>query len=347
MPYQEEPRDTPVQFAIEPGAGTFVPIVIAGSVTGVADARATYERVLGRVPDLLRHNVEHYQRLVTGTLDVETPDDRVNAAFRWAKVGVDKGVAANPLLGTGLVAGFRTSGDSERPGFCLVLRARRDLDDVRGQRLRRLRHHAAGARVPSRLRARRRQDPARDLAERVAHSLVHEVRLPVGQRRRNAAVHCGPRGLLARIRRRRLHPRGLALHREGIPVFRGNRHGWQRPDREHRRRARLGRGRRALSATRGNLPAGHLDRRTRGTARARVRGHGRRRHGRRRRAAARAREAERPSRPTGWATAMRTPTPRSCRAPTACVPSRVPPSNAARHDSTRSAAHGSTMNEPC
>ncbi len=117
MPYQEEPRDTPVQFAIEPGAGTFVPIVIAGSVTGVADARATYERVLGRVPDLLRHNVEHYQRLVTGTLDVETPDDRVNAAFRWAKVGVDKGVAANPLLGTGLVAGFRTSGDSERPGF--------------------------------------------------------------------------------------------------------------------------------------------------------------------------------------------------------------------------------------
>ena len=37
--------------------------------------------------------------------------------FAWAKVGVDKGLATNPLLGTGLVAGFRTSGESERPGF--------------------------------------------------------------------------------------------------------------------------------------------------------------------------------------------------------------------------------------
>ena len=32
-------------------------------------------------------------------------------------MGIDKGVATNPLLGTGLVAGFRTAGDSERPGY--------------------------------------------------------------------------------------------------------------------------------------------------------------------------------------------------------------------------------------
>src|SRR5204862_3582707 len=50
-------------------------------------------------------------------VDVVTPDARVNRFYRWAKVGMDKGVATNPLLGTGLVAGFRTSGDSERPGF--------------------------------------------------------------------------------------------------------------------------------------------------------------------------------------------------------------------------------------
>ena len=120
MPYQEEPRDVPVQFTIGPGAGsraTLVPIVIAGSVSGGADARAAYTRVIGSVPALLRRNVDHYSRVVTATLDVETPDERLNAAFRWAKVGIDKGVATNPLLGTGLVAGFRTSGDSERPGF--------------------------------------------------------------------------------------------------------------------------------------------------------------------------------------------------------------------------------------
>jgi glycogen debranching enzyme len=120
MPYQEEPRDVPVRFTIDPGAGvrsTVVPIVIAGSVTGAADARGTYARVLGSVPDLLRKNAEHYTRVLHDTLDIDTPDGRLNEAFRWAKIGVDKGVATNPLLGTGLIAGFRTSGDSERPGF--------------------------------------------------------------------------------------------------------------------------------------------------------------------------------------------------------------------------------------
>jgi len=41
----------------------------------------------------------------------------LNKAFQWAKVGIDKGIATNPLLGTGLLAGFRTAGESERPGF--------------------------------------------------------------------------------------------------------------------------------------------------------------------------------------------------------------------------------------
>jgi glycogen debranching enzyme len=120
MPYQEEPRDVPVQFTIEPVAGavgSLVPIVIAGSVTGAADARAVYARVLDNIPALLKGNVEHYRSLVDDTLNIDTPDDRLDSAFRWAKVGVDKGVATNPLLGTGLLAGFRTSGDSERPGF--------------------------------------------------------------------------------------------------------------------------------------------------------------------------------------------------------------------------------------
>ena len=32
-------------------------------------------------------------------------------------MGIDKGLAVSPLLGTGLLAGFRAAGDSERPGF--------------------------------------------------------------------------------------------------------------------------------------------------------------------------------------------------------------------------------------
>jgi glycogen debranching enzyme len=120
MPYQEEPRDVPVRFVIdvapEAAESNFVPIVIAGSVEGRVKARATYDKLLASAQSLYENNVNYYRRLQE-TTSVETPDERLNTAFSWAKVGVDKGIATNPFLGTGLLAGFRTSGDSERPGF--------------------------------------------------------------------------------------------------------------------------------------------------------------------------------------------------------------------------------------
>jgi glycogen debranching enzyme len=121
MPYQEEPRDIPNRFVIDATPDTLksrrIPIVIAGSVEGRAAARAVYDRILGSVQTLYERAADHYERLDRDTVSVVTPDERLNTAFRWAKVGIDKGLATNPFLGTGLLAGFRTSGDSERPGF--------------------------------------------------------------------------------------------------------------------------------------------------------------------------------------------------------------------------------------
>ncbi|HEV2860637.1 MAG TPA: GH116 family glycosyl hydrolase [Pyrinomonadaceae bacterium] len=121
MPYQEEPRDVPARFVVEVPApelkANFVPVVIAGSVKGREDAKAVYDRLLGSARALYETNVAYYERLQRETVGVSTPDERFDTAFAWAKVGVDKGVATNPYLGTGLIAGFRTSGDSERPGF--------------------------------------------------------------------------------------------------------------------------------------------------------------------------------------------------------------------------------------
>jgi glycogen debranching enzyme len=121
MPYQEEPRDVPAEFRMEANPSelksNFIPVVIAGSVKGRDEARATYARLLGSARALYEKNVGHYKRLLEETTDVSTPDARVNDAFAWAKVGIDKGFVENPLLGRGLVAGFRTAGESERPGF--------------------------------------------------------------------------------------------------------------------------------------------------------------------------------------------------------------------------------------
>jgi glycogen debranching enzyme len=145
MPYQEEPRDVPVSFALPAESladRKRVPIVIAGSVKGIAEARGTYQRVVSAVPELLAKNAAYYRHLLDRTISIDTPDDRLDEAFAWGKVGMDKGIATNPLLGTGLIAGFRTSGESERPGFAwyfgrdalwtsLALTAEGDLDAAR------------------------------------------------------------------------------------------------------------------------------------------------------------------------------------------------------------------------
>jgi glycogen debranching enzyme len=121
MPYQEEPRDVPSRFEIETSPEelrtSYIPIIIAGSVEGREKAKAAYDHLLSSVQPLYEQTVAYYERLQRETTDIRTPDERFNTAFSWAKVGVDKGIATNPFLGTGLLAGFRTSGESERPGF--------------------------------------------------------------------------------------------------------------------------------------------------------------------------------------------------------------------------------------
>jgi glycogen debranching enzyme len=121
MPYQEEPRDLPNHFVIEADprtlASALVPIVITGSVEGRDAAKRAYDRILGSIPERYARTADHYDQLARETVGVTTPDASLNAAFAWAKVGIDKGLATNPLLGTGLLAGFRTAGESERPGY--------------------------------------------------------------------------------------------------------------------------------------------------------------------------------------------------------------------------------------
>ena len=121
MPYQEEPRDVPFEFSVavtpDEARRAFVPFVITGAMDTRASARAAYSRVVNRIAPLYQQTAEHYRTLLERGVRVTTPETRLDRAFDWARVGMDKGLATNPALGTGLVAGFRTSGNSERPGF--------------------------------------------------------------------------------------------------------------------------------------------------------------------------------------------------------------------------------------
>jgi glycogen debranching enzyme len=92
-------------------------IVIAGSMTGRADAESEYRRLAAGYGDMLRESAEYYRNYLSQTVSVELPDKEIQQAYDWSRVSVVQGMVTNPFLGSGLVAGYRTSGESQRPGF--------------------------------------------------------------------------------------------------------------------------------------------------------------------------------------------------------------------------------------
>jgi len=92
-------------------------IVIAGSVEGRAGAEKTYQHLTAFYADLLRESAQYYRDYLGKTVSVELPDVQMQQAYDWSRMSVLQGLVNNPYLGTGLVAGYRTSGESQRPGF--------------------------------------------------------------------------------------------------------------------------------------------------------------------------------------------------------------------------------------
>jgi glycogen debranching enzyme len=92
-------------------------VVIGASVSGPADATKTYEHLLSSYSDLERESSDYYRTYLEKTVGLELPDAALQQAYDWARISTVQGVVNNPYLGTGLVAGYRTSGVSQRPGF--------------------------------------------------------------------------------------------------------------------------------------------------------------------------------------------------------------------------------------
>jgi glycogen debranching enzyme len=92
-------------------------IVIAGSLEGRAAAEKTYQHLTSDSAQLLKESAEYYQAYLEKTVKLDLPDAQIQQAYDWARVSMLQGMVTNPSLGTGLIAGYRTSGESQRPGF--------------------------------------------------------------------------------------------------------------------------------------------------------------------------------------------------------------------------------------
>src|SRR5207253_7519237 len=91
-------------------------IVISGSLEGRAAAEKTYAHLTSDYAALLKESAEYYRDYLEKTVSVELPDAQIQQAYDWARVTMVQGMVNNPYLGTGLVAGYRTSVESQRPG---------------------------------------------------------------------------------------------------------------------------------------------------------------------------------------------------------------------------------------
>jgi glycogen debranching enzyme len=92
-------------------------IAVAASVNGRAEAESTYKHLLHDYAALEKESAKYYGDYLARTVGLELPDAQLQQAYDWARVSVIQGLVTNPYLGTGLVAGYRTSGTSQRPGF--------------------------------------------------------------------------------------------------------------------------------------------------------------------------------------------------------------------------------------
>jgi glycogen debranching enzyme len=114
--YSVSLEDTLLLPTLKKGRGSRL-IVIAGSGSGREEAERTYRQLLTGSASLRDAAASHYRDYLAQTTAIEVPDAEIQQAYDWARLSMAQGMVNDPLLGTGLVAGYRTSGMSARPGF--------------------------------------------------------------------------------------------------------------------------------------------------------------------------------------------------------------------------------------
>jgi glycogen debranching enzyme len=92
-------------------------IVIAGSINGRAEAENAYRLLTSDHQKLRSESAAFYRQYLERTTSVELPDADLQRAYDWSRVSLVQGLVSNPTMGDGLIAGYRASGESYRPGF--------------------------------------------------------------------------------------------------------------------------------------------------------------------------------------------------------------------------------------
>jgi len=92
-------------------------IAVAASVESEQQAQAAYQALLRTSESLEKAAASYYHDYLQRNVRLALPDPKLQQAYEWSLISMAQGMVNNPYLGTGLIAGYRTSGTTQRPGF--------------------------------------------------------------------------------------------------------------------------------------------------------------------------------------------------------------------------------------
>ena len=92
-------------------------IVIAASVEGSRQLEATYKDLIAHAGDYESEAASYYRQYLSRTVELDLPDAELQQAYDWARINMAQSLVDNPLLGKGLIAGYRVDAGDRRPGY--------------------------------------------------------------------------------------------------------------------------------------------------------------------------------------------------------------------------------------
>ncbi len=92
-------------------------LIVAASSQGQKEAGDTYRHLAADYDQLRRDSAKYYADYLEHTVNLDLPDKQLQQAYDWSRISTLQGLVDNSDLGKGLIAGYRTSGFSQRPGF--------------------------------------------------------------------------------------------------------------------------------------------------------------------------------------------------------------------------------------
>jgi glycogen debranching enzyme len=92
-------------------------IALAASVEGGKQLESTYKDLIAHSGDFESQAAAYYRQYLSRSVALELPDAELQQAYDWARVNLAQSIVDNPLIGKGLVAGYRVDAGDRRPGY--------------------------------------------------------------------------------------------------------------------------------------------------------------------------------------------------------------------------------------